>query len=129
MACSCSETANKIIVSIFSLIVLFFGSACLFYGVILVVMASRAVSGIPIGYFVFIIVIGIVVVVIALLGFIGAWKRNRCMLLTFATLAGILFVIELAAASLIFVAQTQFVRLLGFALQQQISAIEDSSPD
>uniref|UniRef100_A0A5K3FU78 Tetraspanin n=1 Tax=Mesocestoides corti TaxID=53468 RepID=A0A5K3FU78_MESCO len=62
---------------------------------------------IPTGSFVFIIVIGIVVVVIALLGFIGAWKRNKCMLLTFAILAGILFVIEFIAAVLTFVVQAQ----------------------
>uniref|UniRef100_A0A5K3FH28 Tetraspanin n=1 Tax=Mesocestoides corti TaxID=53468 RepID=A0A5K3FH28_MESCO len=127
MACSCSETANKIVVSVFSIIVLFFGAVWLFFGVFLVVMASQAESAIPTGSFVFIIVAGIVVVAIAILGFIGAWKRNRCMLLTFATFAGFLFVIELIAAVIVFVTQTQFVRLLGFALQQQISAIEDSS--
>uniref|UniRef100_A0A5K3FKT6 Tetraspanin n=1 Tax=Mesocestoides corti TaxID=53468 RepID=A0A5K3FKT6_MESCO len=107
MACSCSETANKIVVSVFSIIVLFFGAVWLFFGVFLVVMASQAESAIPTGSFVFIIVAGIVVVAIAILGFIGAWKRNRCMLLTFATFAGFLFVIELIAAVIVFVTQTQ----------------------
>uniref|UniRef100_A0A5K3FFX0 Tetraspanin n=2 Tax=Mesocestoides corti TaxID=53468 RepID=A0A5K3FFX0_MESCO len=51
------------------------------------------------------------------------------MLLTFATLAGFLFVIELAAAYIIFVTQNEFVRLLRLAIQHQIAAIEDSNPD
>uniref|UniRef100_A0A5K3FKB3 Tetraspanin n=1 Tax=Mesocestoides corti TaxID=53468 RepID=A0A5K3FKB3_MESCO len=123
--CSCGEVLVKIAVSIFSGIILLIGAIWLSFGIYLLVTAVQTGAAIPTASFVFIIVLGIVVITIALVGLIGAWKRNKCMLLTFATFAGIMFVAHVVAAVVVFVNAKQFVSVVSEAIREQIVALQN----
>uniref|UniRef100_A0A5K3FMH7 Tetraspanin n=1 Tax=Mesocestoides corti TaxID=53468 RepID=A0A5K3FMH7_MESCO len=58
------------------------------FGIYLLVADAQIGNAIPTASFAIIVVLGIVIAIIALLGLIGAWKRNKCMLITLKCCGG-----------------------------------------
>ncbi|XP_067087005.1 leukocyte surface antigen CD53-like [Osmerus mordax] len=65
-------------------------------------------------------IIGIIITCVSFLGFLGALKENRCLLITFFSLLFLLMVVELAAACVMLVHEREIDKFLQDDLQRSL---------
>jgi len=66
------------------------------------------------------IIVGVIITVIAFFGCCGAIKENHCMIVTFAVLLGIIFILELAAGIAAYVLRNDLKQTIGDAMTDGI---------
>lgn len=96
----CGMTCVKYLIFVFNFIFWLSGIAIIAVGAIIQVEINKY-NGVLDGSFtagaILLIVVGCIVTIIAFFGCCGAIKEHHCMIMTFAVLLGIIFVLELAA--------------------------------
>uniref|UniRef100_A0A5K3FNZ1 Tetraspanin n=1 Tax=Mesocestoides corti TaxID=53468 RepID=A0A5K3FNZ1_MESCO len=129
MGVSCGTTCLKIFIFVYCITTIIFGAMCDGIGIHLLLKSQHTSSYIPVGSFILIVVAGSLVIVIGILGIIGAWKESKCTLYSFSVGAAILLVIEFGAAIFVFIGQGQFVNTVGTAMRSRITQVQASGLD
>lgn len=79
------------------------------------------------GVAVVLIIIGVVIFVIGFFGCCGAWKQNYCMIMTFAALLVIIFIVEIAAGIAGFALQGKVEEVVKKGLQNSLDKYDNST--
>jgi len=75
---------------------------------------------------IFLVAVGVIVCFISVFGCCGAIKENYCMLMTFAVLLGIIFILEIAAGALAYSYRDQLKKLAKESIEHDIKHYKES---
>lgn len=113
----------RIILFIFNFVFILVGLAMLIAGIVAAVMVKDVVAVVGNSIMatpIVIIIVGVIIFIIAFFGCCGAYKENRCMVLTYAVILAVLLVIEIGCTIAAFVLRGKIENILRKDLHQAI---------
>ncbi|KAL7064801.1 hypothetical protein AAHC03_05575 [Spirometra sp. Aus1] len=127
MGLSVGGSCLKCLVFFFNALVFVGGGILSGFGIYLVIESTKSTSTQTIGVSAFVLAVGLLIFLLGFLGCVGACTENVCMLKTFAVIIGILVILEIIAAILIFVYRGKIKEIAAKGLQYQIDEILSGS--
>lgn len=115
----------KYVLFLFNLIFFICGLALIIVGAVTLTQVNNYITflgGSATGLAILVIVIGCIIFTIGFFGCCGAYKENYCMVMTFAFLLGIIFVLEIAAGIGAYVARDQVGDLITDEMEDSMSS-------
>uniref|UniRef100_A0A5K3FFX5 Tetraspanin n=1 Tax=Mesocestoides corti TaxID=53468 RepID=A0A5K3FFX5_MESCO len=124
MSCSGNETIAKYIVASFNILGLIIGALCIYFGTYILGRVAEKNTEIPTGPLIFFIALGASIIIISVLGVVGAWMSSRRILLIYAVLGVVMFVVEFVAGILVFVTKSQYINVVGTRVYREIAELD-----